>query len=197
MTPIPRTPGRGHSVAPSMVLVSLLVVAALVSCSGSASDYSALEEPLHLEGTPAGQRAEREWLDLVAALPYDSIELQRSSCLGLCPEYSVRLRRNGTARWHGLQLTPRLGVWSADLPVSDYARIVHFIDSHHLTLILSSDSLNVTDEWEFTLRLWPKDTDTTVVYHGLYGDGPTDAWAIRAAIDGVIPDRAWREDQVE
>lgn len=46
------------------------------------------------------------------------LSLERTTCYGKCPYYSVEIYANGTARYHGKRHVERLGVYQAQVPVA-------------------------------------------------------------------------------
>ena len=63
------------------------------------------------------------WLVLGWSLPLWAQEapkvlfaLERTTCYGKCPYYSVQIFDNGTARYHGKRDVERLGVYEANVP---------------------------------------------------------------------------------
>jgi len=57
-----------------------------------------------------------------------SITLERTSCFGTCPEYSVTVRGDGSVTYHGEQYVAATGEQTASIPIDDVQRLVEKID---------------------------------------------------------------------
>lgn len=55
-----------------------------------------------------------------------SVLLERTPCNGPCPWYSVTLRGDGTAEWHGEHFTAPLGRHTGEVRPADVNRLVGF-----------------------------------------------------------------------
>lgn len=195
-------PSRAHG--PRMITVSLassfrsvfparytftICALLLVACGGDSPNYSVLE--YHL--IPASSETAQELAMLQAELPFDSLELERGGeCLGPCPEYLIRLRRDGTALYHGMANIDVLGERHADLGRTSYARLVQFIDEQSIT-DMPTDIPRIADASWYWLRIWPTGSVEPWVKQGPSGGGAMETWILRSAIDGLLLRPAWEE----
>src|SRR5262245_49565461 len=64
-----------------------------------------------------------------AALPIDSLVIEREPCFGLCPAYRAVLRRDGHAEFLGKSNAPREGVRSGVVTLLDYGRLCYLAET--------------------------------------------------------------------
>ena len=123
-------------------------------------------------------------------VPYDSLQLTRHGCGGgECPAYRVTLRKSGSATFEGEWMVPLEGLWNGKLDIGDFAQICYAFE-----LVPPPRSERITGmrpEGGFTLVFWPSDGGPASVRSGYFGDGPTSAWVLRGAIDGLVLRIPW------
>lgn len=139
--------------------------------------------------------SQRSWQDtgplrelLRSHVPYDSVALTHHGCTGgECPEYQITLRKSGTATFEGEWSVPMEGLWSGELDIDAFARICHAFD------LLPPDAPvdSTGPDGGYTLVFWPSGGAPARTRSGLYGEGPTGAWVLRGAIDGLVLQVKW------
>jgi hypothetical protein len=110
------------------------------------------------------------------------ITLERTTCFGTCPAYTVTLRSDGTITYEGRRFVEMTGTYQGQ--VYGFARLAH--------LILSEGYFNLKDNYSARVTDMPS-AITSVVMNGKrktimnYGDaGPVELWGIEMAIDGML-----------
>ncbi len=68
-------------------------------------------------------------LALESAGAVSTIILERDACYGNCPEYSVRVTKDGVVRFHGKSSVRVLGHRQRRIPNKDFGRLVHAIEA--------------------------------------------------------------------
>jgi uncharacterized protein DUF6438 len=58
-----------------------------------------------------------------AALPFATIMLERTGCMGTCPVYQVTLNVDGTAAFDGIAHVGRIGKFVGRVPLYDFAQL--------------------------------------------------------------------------
>jgi hypothetical protein len=69
-----------------------------------------------------------ELRDTVAKLPYQSIAISRSACLGSCPVYSAILYFNGNATYEGKHYVEHAGSFSGGVSLLDFGQLSRLIE---------------------------------------------------------------------
>src|SRR5437660_997808 len=80
-----------------------------------------------------------------AAQPSDFVELQRTSCFGACPVYSVRIGADGQVSWHGERSVRVVGDDTATIRSSDARALIEKFRTVGFWNLCSSYSVMVTD----------------------------------------------------
>lgn len=131
-------------------------------------------------------------------LPYDSIALARHGCEGaFCPDFEIRLRKSGSAVFVGRWLVPMEGTWAGELDLSDFARVCHAVELLAAKVAPVAAAPNSGRDGGFTLLFWPSGVEAALTFAGSYGDGPTEAWVLRSAIEGLLLHVRWSEVGVD
>ncbi|MDT5121699.1 MAG: hypothetical protein QOC96_1181 [Acidobacteriota bacterium] len=110
------------------------------------------------------------------------ITLERTTCFGTCPNYTVTLRRDGTITYNGIRFVEMTGTYQGQ--VYGFERLAQ--------LITSAGYFNLKDNYSRPITDMPS-TITSVVMNGKrktitnYADtGPVELWGIEMAIDGML-----------
>ena len=131
---------------------------------------------------------------IIARLPYDSIFLRRDPCFGTCPMYEATLYKNGRARYHGERFVERLGDYTGEVTVQDYARLSYLLDRLGFMSLPDSFSVPYTDLPGATLAAHRNPGG----FHSVsdYGYvGPVELWAMREVFDGILTKVPWEKSR--
>ncbi|MCA9664336.1 MAG: hypothetical protein KC503_02075 [Myxococcales bacterium] len=123
--------------------------------------------------------------------PVVSIALRRTMCFGSCPAYTVLLRRDGTADYHGRSYAPRTGHHKGALHPWRFEQLAKLLA--HLGFFKLNDSYRarVTCQSSTYVTVTRRSGKTKTVQE--YGSAaPVALWGIRQAIDGVAQRIMWR-----
>jgi len=160
-------------------------------------------EPLPHEPEPAMELEQRyAWLsgffydgkrvqEIVDALRFDSISLERGPCYGACPVYRVVLRRDLSAVYHGEQFVERQGAWHGGVSLFAYGRLSYLIERWGVMAMDSSYTRDVTDQATATLRVWSRGSATPKVISDYADAGPVELWGVEHIIDGLADRTQW------
>ncbi|SRR6266481_5874787 len=164
----PKTPAAPHLLAPK-----------------TAEAVPSIYRPLYYGGIGVEQA-----IALRANLPYESITLERTGCFGTCPIYRVTLWRSGKAELEAKRHLPKLGNFSGEVDLSDYARLCYALDRLHF------------NEFEADYRAaWTDDSTAIVTATRAAGQkrvsdygqvGPIELWTIQELIDGIRERVEWK-----
>jgi len=131
---------------------------------------------------------------LVDALPSTSngvteVGMERTSCFGTCPVYSVIIERDGTFRYDGGRYAPKAGQWTGHVRKWDLDNLTAFICDTDYMKLASHYEIGYTDS---------PTAYTTVITDGKrkiisnYADaGPIKLWAIQQLIDKLLLEATW------
>jgi hypothetical protein len=153
------------------------------------------------------------WLDI----PYDSITLERSSCMIVCPSYTVTFYKGRYAEERGreteharhgraelqahvpkgadfdknLRLFPnRSGNFVGWVDLWTYASISYLLQKAQFSMLPDRYVSGSSDERTSTLRITAAGRTKVVADEGEVG--PIELWAIRQAIDSAAKSIEWR-----
>ena len=135
-----------------------------------------------------GGQSEQEIVD---ALAFDSISLERSACYGSCPVYQVVLRRDLSATYHGERNVERTGAWHGGVYVFDYGRLSYMVERLGVMAMDSSYAQPVTDMATATLRIWPRGAAAPKVVSDYGEAGPPELWAVIQLVDAIATRIRW------
>lgn len=121
-------------------------------------------------------------------LPFDSIELDRQGCYGICPVYTVTFERSGLARLSAKRGLPQVGIFYGRIDVLTYGRLSYAIEQ--------LDFASMNGRWPMSI-----DADTAVVtvtsnagpkrLEDSGQSGPIGLWSIEQIIDAIRSDIVW------
>lgn len=175
-----------------LVVTGLVLVTLNLACTkreSLSSKYSFLNFRVGAPPDIAGDSA--RWASARAAMPFDSISMSRS-CDDNCPAYTILLSRDGSARYIGSAGSQREGEWGGSVDFLDYARLCQFIETTGVLNVLPDSShIRINHGWKFDLRLWRTGKRVPLRFTGWEVQGPTEAWLVRSAIDGIAARIVW------
>ena len=149
-----------------------------------------------------------------AALPYDSITLERSNCMLPCPAYKVTLHRGsltgqrretyedrfGLAELHAMvparswdnyaRLFPeKSGDFTGRVDIWNYARLCYLLSTSHFSNMSDRYAANWTDDRTVVVTATANGKTKVVSEYG--GVGPSELWGIQQAIDSIAQRLVW------
>lgn len=125
-----------------------------------------------------------------AALPFERIAMERTSCFGTCPVYTVVFHRSGLVEYSGKQHVERLGRWTGRLGVLELGRLSYLIE-HERVDRPKHYSLGTDDVPSVILRLWRVGENTPIVVQDEGDVGPIGLWAVSTVIDAMLVEITW------
>lgn len=126
-----------------------------------------------------------------------SVSLERTPCYGPCPVYTVTLRGDGTAAWHGEHSVEPLGRHTGEVDPNDVKRLVAFArkvsffdwDPEYVEQVTDHPGTRVT------IQTGPDETHSVLQYAT---NKPREFWTLSTLIDGVRALITWEpEDPFE
>ena len=130
-----------------------------------------------------------------AGLPYDSIELERTGCLGTCPAYKVTLRKGGSSTYEGVAFAERQGAWLGDIDIWAYGRLCYLIDELRFRELSPSYEASWTDAETVRLTVVPSGRATPLTVSEYGGIGPARLWALQLAVEATAEGVKWTKAQ--
>lgn len=125
-------------------------------------------------------------------LPFSSIELSRTACLGTCPAYRATLQVNGDASYYGQQFAPRDGHFVGKIHPYAFARLCWAIERLDLLDDNRVPTTSVSDTPETILRVVRKKGNEMVELSD-YGSGTTIELLLFASLaDKVVESIEWK-----
>jgi hypothetical protein len=148
-----------------------------------------------------------------AELPYDSISLERSPCMIVCPSYTVTFyRRTGAPTasdddvygraeldaqvpkgaidgYRGRPFPERSGGYTGRIDLFTYARLAYLIQKSNFAAMPPRYSSGWSDERTSTVRVTAASKVQSVADEGEVG--PIELWAIREGIDSAAKSIVW------
>ena len=117
------------------------------------------------------------------------IRQEHTACFGFCPVYTVALRRDGTADYHGKAHVPMLGSYTATVDSVTFQQLATFLVRKGFFRLAPYYGVGATDQAS-TVTTATFDGDSAVVSR--YGwTGPYDLGDIEDAIDSVASVLKW------
>lgn len=173
------------------ILVFLLLALSACGDSRTEAPYEIMDEA-PLFDTPESAALLEEFR---SALPFDSIQLAYMQCtFGDCPQYTITVKRDGSASYSGSPNASREGQWVAEMGLFPFARLCEFIEQNRIVARLEADTFPAASDAEnYQLRFWPSGQVSAAVFERERYRGPTDVWVLRSAIDGLIPRLEWTQ----
>jgi hypothetical protein len=138
-------------------------------------------------------RGKDAWEAARLSLPFTSITLARSGCLGVCPVYTVSFRADGTATFAGVRNVERTGRFLGSVSVSDFGRLALMAERAGFMELDARYAAPWTDDETLIVTVVPRAGEAKVVVD--YGRfGPPDLWALEQALIGLAADVRWVPD---
>ncbi len=200
-------------------IANILSVIPFVAC------FAVAQVPRQRGGRPSGVPAEFQFLyqgsipsgqlkAVWAALPYESITLERSRCMLPCPAYKVTLYRGspagqgretyedrfGRAELHAtvpaqsldnyIRLFPeKSGDFTGRVDIWSYGRLCYLLSKSQFSGLSDRYAAAWTDDRTFTVTATASGNTKTVSEYG--GVGPIELWGIQEAIDSIAQGVNW------
>jgi hypothetical protein len=123
-------------------------------------------------------------------LPYESISLQRTTCLGSCPDYKLTINRNGSAKlevesWEFMQLK----TFTGSISQRDFARLTQLAVSARRASHKSSYAGSWTDDYTVIITAESSDGKWTVSDYGQVS--PIEVWTLATVMHGFRESIDW------
>lgn len=125
-----------------------------------------------------------------ASLPFDTISVESFSCLGTCPAYVLRLRREGRAELNAVAHLRREGRFVGDVDVRVFGRLCFLLQRMGFQSLARRYVTNITDTGGFEVAASTGSLNWRVIDQG--GSGPIELWAFEQTVGTVIEEIAWR-----
>ena len=149
------------------------------------------EEPKYYLDFLHDRATEKSIAEKKAAFPYTEIQLERTSCFGSCPSYSVTLHADGTAEYVGRKFAPKTGKFTGKIYAADYVQLCWAIEKFKLLQGPRSFSEIVIDAPATILRVRKRGTEISTEITTYMMEGPVELWAIQNVIDGLVGQIKW------
>jgi hypothetical protein len=140
--------------------------------------------------------------ELWKALPYDSVALERSTCMAGCPAYKVTLHkgsndRSGRAELHVSRpsrpgtrgFAEKSGDYVGSLDIKDYGRLNYLLVQSKFASFSSTYPPLGTEARRFTVTTTAGNVTKQVSNEGSVA--PIELWAIEQAIDSIAQGISW------
>jgi len=128
-----------------------------------------------------------------AALPYESISLERTSGAGSNPVYRVTLYRSGQAEFEATAFLPKTGRFTGQVDLPTYARLCYVLDNSRFNDFQDKYRANPLDNTACIVTVSAGKSQKTVTDYGTIG--PIQLWAVEQVIDGIRQGIDWKPVQ--
>ncbi len=142
-------------------------------------------KPLYLGNLPAEKMEAFR-----AALPYESISLERTPCSDSCPVYRVTLYRSGRAELDAKAFLPKTGEFTGQVDLPTFARLCYALDSSGFKDFQDQYRADLTDNEACIITVSTGKSQKTVTDYGAIG--PIQLWTIEQLIDGIRESMDWK-----
>ena len=120
------------------------------------------------------------------------IGLERTTCFGTCPAYTVFIKSNGDVRYWGDKYADRLGEHTGKVNTAAFNELAQFInDSGYMDLEDTYQRLVTDDSTAYTTVV---KKGKRKVIKNYANAGPTKLWAIEELIDKLVLSTNWDAD---
>ncbi len=121
------------------------------------------------------------------------IALERTSCYGWCPMYTVTLRNDGTAEWHGYGNVEKLGTRRGQLDSEVFEQLGDLaIDIGFFESISANYSCPITDNPTAYVSIVRNGTRKTIRHYAPAATGPPRLRAFEERIDEIAARMEWK-----
>jgi hypothetical protein len=149
-----------------------------------ATEVPDIYKPIYTGGAGLG-----ESVNWPADLPFKKIELYRSPCYGDCPVYRFTLYNNGNAELDAIKHMPKLGRFTGDVNINEYARLCYAIEKLGFLKLHDSYMRNETDLSFCTIIVETSLGQKKVLDYGEVG--PIELWIIQKLLDRTREQVDW------
>ncbi len=125
--------------------------------------------------------------------PYDSIQLERTECLGSCPAYVVTLHKGGRAEFEGKAHVNRLGLHSGKIDPWTFGRLCYALDQMKFDTMQLSYNAPWTDSPTTIVRVTRVGASDPISVSDYGNYGPIDLWTFQMAVDGAVSQIEWKK----
>jgi hypothetical protein len=125
-----------------------------------------------------------------ADLPFDSITLERTGCLGRCPVYKVTFFRSGTARLEANGFMPLEGNFEGRVSIYTFARLCFAIEKLGFASFKTNYPAQWTDGPTCIVTVFTKTGSKSVSDDS--GIVPIELWTIQNVLDHVREEVEWK-----
>lgn len=180
------------------IMLTIIGCFALASCSVSKkkvetsdifSSEIASNVPPSYKPFYTGRVTEEEVKSVRDRLPFDSISISRTGCLGSCPAYEMVLYRDGSAKLNAQAYLPKIGKFVGEVRLNTYGRLCYLIESSHFSKMNSNYNAEWTCDSTCIVTVKSGKTVKTVSDYGQVG--PIQLWAIQELLDSVKDNIEW------
>jgi hypothetical protein len=117
------------------------------------------------------------------------IAIERTACLGTCPEYSAVIKSDGTVRYHGEAFVSRKGDFTGKVNLWRFNMLTRFIRESEFDQLDAGYTATVTDNPTVYTSVVMNGQRKTVKDYA--HAGPAKLWAIEELIDSLIATTEW------
>ncbi len=130
-------------------------------------------------------------------LPFEAITLERMHGMGM-RNYSVTLRRDGTALFDGTRLLAPVGICKGTVDLNDFGRLCLLIERFNLEKLpedaREQDVGHGMDGGAVTIHVTRTGGTVYAEKRDIESCGPIELWAIQMAIDAVAQSIEWKSE---
>lgn len=142
---------------------------------------------LHELGRPSNLDELRE------SLPFVMVQLERTTCFGTCPAYTVTFHRDGKAVYEGREYAERKGRYVASVHPRSFGRLCCFIELMHFEKLDTDYMTPATDLSSTHVTVDSGTHSKTVTDYGVAA--PVELWALEELIDSIAEKTEWRKEE--
>ena len=117
------------------------------------------------------------------------IRVERTACLGACPQDEIVLRADGTAQYQGKLFTEKTGTYTSRVNTGDWQKLAAIFDAQFFEL-KDFDSVAPPDKPSFITTAVRNGESKKVVN---YGDVAPQLWNLQMVIRGVASQIKWKK----
>jgi hypothetical protein len=172
---------------PTVARWASLALAGLVACGSEPGPAKVPDRYAYL--VDVGGRVDAE--AAAAALPFDSISLERQACFGTCPVYTVVFGRDRRAELRGTRFLEQTGAWEGHVGTHDMGRLSFMVERFDVLAMDPLYTAHTTDVPTATLRIWRRGARTPVQIDDEGGVGPAELVAVMTAVDALRGATRW------
>lgn len=121
------------------------------------------------------------------------IALERTSCFGRCPEYTVTFRAGGTVTYVGRENVRRRGEHAGVIDTHEFDRLATLIeDIGFMDRLQTTYTCNMSDNPTAFVSVVRGDKRKTIAHYAPDQNGPITLWSLEQAIDLLVESVRWQ-----